>query len=185
MPLKRISWCCVPLLALLSLLTGNISGTDINPIRRVLVINEVSTAWPGIPLIDEGIRSELEPLPYKVEFIGSTWTPSTSLTLRTSSESQKSRGTCKRYPTAYIRRNSSFWGYARPRRASVVNYRKKPTSRFSLMRRRFHQPFRRKYRLFVPCVARVASERAEIQRSSIFPRRTTWHAGEHRVDRIG
>jgi len=66
-PLKRISWCCVPLLALLSLLTGNISGTDINPIRRVLVINEVSTAWPGIPLIDEGIRSELEPLPYKVE----------------------------------------------------------------------------------------------------------------------
>ncbi len=54
-------------MALLSLLPGNVGATDVNPVRRVLIINEVSTAWPGIPLIDQGIRSALDTLPYKVE----------------------------------------------------------------------------------------------------------------------
>jgi signal transduction histidine kinase len=46
---------------------ANTSGTDVKPIRRLLVIYEVSTAWPGIRLIDKGIRSTLDALPYKVD----------------------------------------------------------------------------------------------------------------------
>jgi hypothetical protein len=46
---------------------ANTSGTDVKPIRRLLVIYEVSTAWPGIRLIDQGIRSTIDALPYKVE----------------------------------------------------------------------------------------------------------------------
>jgi hypothetical protein len=57
----------VPLFLLISLTPENTSGTDVKPIRRLLVIYEVSTAWPGIRLIDQGIRSTLDPLPYKVE----------------------------------------------------------------------------------------------------------------------
>ena len=44
-------------------------GVDaqLQPVRRVLILNEVSTAWPGIPMVDEGIRSALDTLPYKME----------------------------------------------------------------------------------------------------------------------
>jgi PAS domain S-box-containing protein len=66
-PLKRILRCCVPVFVLILSLPENIGGTDVTPIRRVLIINEVSTAWPGIPLVDQGIRSALDRSPYKVE----------------------------------------------------------------------------------------------------------------------
>lgn len=59
--------CCLALVVLIPLLPENICATDTQPVRRVLIINEVSTSWPGIPLIDQGIRSALETLPYKVE----------------------------------------------------------------------------------------------------------------------
>ena len=64
---EAIFRCCIPLFLLVSLLPENTSGSDLKPIRRLLVIYEVSTAWPGIRLIDQGIRSTLDPLPYKVE----------------------------------------------------------------------------------------------------------------------
>jgi len=36
--------------------------------RRVLILNEVGTSYPGINLIDQGIRTALEDSPYKIEF---------------------------------------------------------------------------------------------------------------------
>jgi signal transduction histidine kinase/ABC-type uncharacterized transport system substrate-binding protein len=36
--------------------------------RRVLILNEVGTAWPGINLIDHGISAALDTSPYKLEF---------------------------------------------------------------------------------------------------------------------
>ena len=37
------------------------------PVRRVLILNEVGTAWPGINLIDQGIRAALDTSPYNLE----------------------------------------------------------------------------------------------------------------------
>jgi len=37
------------------------------PVRRVLIFNEVGTAYPGINLMDQGIRSALHTSPYKLE----------------------------------------------------------------------------------------------------------------------
>jgi PAS domain S-box-containing protein len=36
--------------------------------RRVLILNEVGTSYPGINLIDQGIRTALENSPFKIEF---------------------------------------------------------------------------------------------------------------------
>jgi PAS domain S-box-containing protein len=36
--------------------------------RRILILNEVGTPYPGINLIDQGIRTALENSPYKIEF---------------------------------------------------------------------------------------------------------------------
>ena len=37
------------------------------PVRRVLIFNEVGTAYPGINLMDQGIRSALRTSSYKLE----------------------------------------------------------------------------------------------------------------------
>jgi len=50
------------------LLPGSIGGARPKPIRRVLIIYEVGTDYPGVNLIDEGIRAALDNSPYKVEF---------------------------------------------------------------------------------------------------------------------
>ena len=41
---------------------------QVKPIRRVLVLNEVGTAYPLINLVDQGIRTSLADSPYRVEF---------------------------------------------------------------------------------------------------------------------
>ena len=64
---KHILRGCVTLLVLILLQPESVGATDVQPIRRVLIINEVSTGWPGIPQIDQGIRSAFDTLPYKVE----------------------------------------------------------------------------------------------------------------------
>ena len=44
------------------------TGTaQIKSSRRILILNEVSTSYPGIPLIDQGIRASLDSSPDKVE----------------------------------------------------------------------------------------------------------------------
>jgi hypothetical protein len=40
---------------------------QVKPVRRVLIINEVGVAWPGINLIDDGIREALGTFPYESE----------------------------------------------------------------------------------------------------------------------
>jgi PAS domain S-box-containing protein len=51
--------CCV-------LAHGN-SEAQLKPIRRVLILNEASTSYPGINLLDQGIRSGLENSTYQLE----------------------------------------------------------------------------------------------------------------------
>jgi PAS domain S-box-containing protein len=49
--------CCIP-----SLRAG-----EVNPIRRVVILNEVGNSYPLINLIDQGIRSSLSNSPYQIE----------------------------------------------------------------------------------------------------------------------
>jgi signal transduction histidine kinase len=49
------------------LLPGSIGGTELKPVRRVLIFYEVGTSYPGIRLIDDGIRAALGTAPYKLE----------------------------------------------------------------------------------------------------------------------
>ena len=58
------------LMALLWLLSGNILLKGVKPVRKVLIINEVGTAWPAIRLVDQEIREALDNSPYELEFYG-------------------------------------------------------------------------------------------------------------------
>ena len=51
----------------LCLTVCNVGGSQIAP-QRVLILNEAGTAWPGINLIDQGIRAALETSPRPLEF---------------------------------------------------------------------------------------------------------------------
>jgi PAS domain S-box-containing protein len=44
------------------------AAAQVKEIRRVLILNELGTAYPAINLIDQGIRTALENSPYKIEF---------------------------------------------------------------------------------------------------------------------
>jgi PAS domain S-box-containing protein len=54
-------------LLLLCAFPVGVAQAQIKPIRRVLIINEVNTTFPGIPLIDDGIRLGLSTSPYQLE----------------------------------------------------------------------------------------------------------------------
>jgi PAS domain S-box-containing protein len=54
-------------LVLLCLLLGSFAEAQIKS-QRVLMLNEAGTAWPGINLIDQGIRAALETSPRPLEF---------------------------------------------------------------------------------------------------------------------
>ncbi len=49
-------------------LLPRLAAAQVKEIRRVLILNELGTAYPAINLIDQGIRAALENSPYKVEF---------------------------------------------------------------------------------------------------------------------
>jgi len=53
-----VLFCCLPCSA---------GEAQSKPVRRVLIFNEVGTAYPGINLMDQGIRSALRTSPYKLE----------------------------------------------------------------------------------------------------------------------
>jgi len=52
----------------LLLLLQNLVMAQVQPVRRVLILNEVGTSYPGINIIDKGIRSALQDSPYHLEF---------------------------------------------------------------------------------------------------------------------
>jgi PAS domain S-box-containing protein len=43
------------------------SYAEVKPIRRVLVLNELGTSYPGINLVDQGLRAAFDSSPYKLE----------------------------------------------------------------------------------------------------------------------
>jgi PAS domain S-box-containing protein len=55
------------MLLLLCILPYGVGQAQIKPIRRILIINEVNTTFPGIPLIDDGIRSGVATSTYQLE----------------------------------------------------------------------------------------------------------------------
>ena len=57
----------VAVFVLFFLLPASISATEPQPIRRVLILYEVGTSYPGVNLIDQGIRAALDASPYKLE----------------------------------------------------------------------------------------------------------------------
>src|SRR6516225_3690154 len=54
-------------LALCSFEPGSFGSTELNPVRRVLILYEAGTAYPGVNLVDQGIRAALDTAPYKLE----------------------------------------------------------------------------------------------------------------------
>lgn len=52
----------------LSLLFHSSALAQTKPIRRVLILNEAGTAYPGINLVDQGLRVALDNAPYKIEY---------------------------------------------------------------------------------------------------------------------
>jgi hypothetical protein len=54
-------------LVLFCFLPGSAGEAPSKPVRRVLIFNEVGTAYPGINLMDQGIRSALRTSSYKLE----------------------------------------------------------------------------------------------------------------------
>jgi PAS domain S-box-containing protein len=57
----------IAVIVLFLLLSASIRATEPPPIRRVLILYEVGTSYPGINLIDQGIRAALDASPYKLE----------------------------------------------------------------------------------------------------------------------
>src|SRR5215471_10113026 len=49
----------------LLLLLKSSARAQVQPIRRVLILNEAGTAYPGINLVDQGLRTALDNSPYK------------------------------------------------------------------------------------------------------------------------
>ena len=59
----------VPLLLLfLVCFIPNLLAEEVNPIRRVVILNEVDISYPLINLIDQGIRNSVTDSPYQIEF---------------------------------------------------------------------------------------------------------------------
>ena len=45
-----------------------IAGAQTKETRRILILNEVGTSYPGINIIDRGIQSAVTDSPYRIEF---------------------------------------------------------------------------------------------------------------------
>lgn len=58
----------VAVLAAVFILSQPIAGEPPREIRRILILNEVGTSYPAIPIINDGIQSGLNDSPYQLEF---------------------------------------------------------------------------------------------------------------------
>jgi ABC-type uncharacterized transport system substrate-binding protein len=58
----------ISVLALCCALVQSNSNAQSKPIRRVLILNEVGTSYPGIPIINQGIQAALNGSPFRIEF---------------------------------------------------------------------------------------------------------------------
>ena len=63
----RVLPLSIGVLVLVRSLPGNVGATEREPIRRVLILYEAGTAYPGVNLIDQGIRAALDASPYRLE----------------------------------------------------------------------------------------------------------------------
>lgn len=67
-PWRNKVWlCAIAVLILPSAFSGRLAA-QAKPIKRVLVLNEVGTAYPLTNLVDEGLRAGLDNAPYRIEF---------------------------------------------------------------------------------------------------------------------
>src|SRR5258705_9052368 len=65
--LKRSFFTALPLL-LSHLLLPAIAGAQVEPVKRVLILNEANALYPAIDSIDRGIQAALSESPFKLEF---------------------------------------------------------------------------------------------------------------------
>ena len=65
--LKRSFFTALPLL-LAHLLLPAIAGAQVEPVKRVLILNEANALYPAIDSIDRGIQAALSESPFKLEF---------------------------------------------------------------------------------------------------------------------
>jgi signal transduction histidine kinase len=63
----RLLWVAVAALAAI-FLSRPIGAEPPKEIRRILILNEVGTSYPGITIINEGIQAALNDSPYRLEF---------------------------------------------------------------------------------------------------------------------
>jgi signal transduction histidine kinase len=63
----RHLWVAVAALAAI-FLSHLIAAAPTNEVRRILILNEVGTSYPAIPIINEGIQAALNNSPYRLEF---------------------------------------------------------------------------------------------------------------------
>jgi signal transduction histidine kinase len=63
----RHGWVAVAALAAI-FLSHPIGAEPLKEIRRILILNEVGTSYPGIAIINEGIQAALNDSPYRLEF---------------------------------------------------------------------------------------------------------------------
>ena len=64
-------WPCalaVFVLVLSFLLIQGVAAAQVQPIRRILILNEVNPSYPAIPIINQGIQTALSNSPYHLEF---------------------------------------------------------------------------------------------------------------------
>lgn len=57
----------IAVLIVFCFLPGSVGATEPKPIRRVLILYEVGTSYPGINLADQGIHAAFDASPYKLE----------------------------------------------------------------------------------------------------------------------
>jgi PAS domain S-box-containing protein len=63
----RHLWIAVAALAAI-FLSHPIAAAPTKEVRRILILNEVGTSYPAIPIINEGIQAALNDSPYRLEF---------------------------------------------------------------------------------------------------------------------
>jgi len=61
----RHLWVAVAALAAISL-SQPIAAAPTKEVRRILILNEVGTSYPAIPIINEGIQTALNDSPYRL-----------------------------------------------------------------------------------------------------------------------
>ncbi len=65
------AWRCAHAVFVLVLSLPVIQGVaaaQVPPVRRILILNEVGTSYPAIPVINQGIQTALSNSPYRIEF---------------------------------------------------------------------------------------------------------------------